>query len=228
MNDFSSTFLPVIRPGLSFRRLRESRGWIIPFALLAAGHLLLLSLSDAAVARAVIAHLPSSATAGDQAGVRAMLENDLLPRALLLPVRLLAGWSAFTMLLWFLLRSTRPGQPVGFGLLFQLELRAELVLLLGSFAALFLSPEAGDPARTAPFWSLAHYVSGVSMPAFILLRALDFFTLWYAALLAAGIHVLSNQSIRTSASVAAGACVLTTLFDAGVISLLIEQFHLLV
>jgi len=61
-----------------------------------------------------------------------------------------------------------------------------------------------------------------------LLRALNIFTLWYAALLATGIHVLSNQSIRTSASVAAGACALTTIFDAGVISLLIEQLHFLV
>jgi hypothetical protein len=216
----------LFRPGATVGRLRVSQSWMVPFCLLAAGHVVLLFATSAGTMSAVLAHLPPTATGAEREAVRGMLSADLLSRAILLPLRLLTGWSSFGLLLWFLLRSTRPEHPVGFRRMFQLEVHAEIALLLGAIAAALVPRTGGDPARFAPFWSLASFSPDAPFPLFILLRDVNIFTLWYAAILAVGIHVLSNQNIRISALVAAGACVLTTLFDAGVLTLLIEQLHL--
>jgi hypothetical protein len=216
-------------PEAASRRFLVSRGWIAPFTVLAIGHLALLLISQASTGNAAIAHLPPSATPAEREAVRSMLTADLAPRVLMLPVRLLTGWFAFSMLLSWLVASARPERSVSVQRLFVLEVHAEVVLLLGAFASALI-PALGvrsvDLARMAPVWSLAHYWPGVSMPVFFLLRAANIFTLWYAVILTAGIHVLSNLPYRTSVSIAAGACTIGALFDAGILSLLIEQLHL--
>jgi hypothetical protein len=215
-------------PAATAPELRESRSWILPFLILACGHALLLLADHAHTVDAVTRHLPPSADAADLRQVRDMLTDDLAPRLMLLPMRLAIGWFVFSGLLTFLVSSNRPEHPLSIKRAFLLEIHAEIALLIGGGVQFLWNLRAiggGDTGRSTHPGALAYYISGTSMPVFLLLRSVNIFTLWYVVLLATGIHVLSNLTFRTSALVAAGAFALSTLFDAGVVSLLIEQFH---
>jgi hypothetical protein len=176
--------------------------------------------------RALVSHLPASG----RAEAAAMLAEGTLWRAFVEPARLLAGWSAFAGMLWLAVRSLKPPEPVPYLSLFALVTQAETVGVIASAASLLVSL-AGGPALTGgtqgEFAGLASLApAGTSFQALFLLRSLNIFTLWYVALLAAGMRVVCGFTTRLSAVIAVCAWSLSVLSNLAILTLIISTLHL--
>ena len=159
-----------------------------------------------------------------------MLESTLLTRSLFVPVRLLTGWSTFAAFLFLCIRSLSPPGPVTFVRVLTLEVHAEAALLIGGAATALQAmvlPSGAAREYQISLLSIAWLLpASASHTLVALLATLNIFTLWYVALLAAGMHVLFGMTVRTAAFVAAGAWALSVLFDTAILTLLIDTLHL--
>lgn len=217
-------------PHRGARALRERPRWFLPFLTLAVLHVALLIVSERETVRAVIGHLPSSATSADREEVVSMFGATLLTQSLFEPVRLLAGWSAFATFLFLIVRSLAPPGPVTFVRVLTLEVHAEAALLIGgvvtAMQVMFVQDGAGGGLQI-PLMSAAWFLpASAPYPLVALLATLNIFTLWYIVLLATGIRVLFGMTIRTAALVALCAWALSVFFDTAILTLLISTLHL--
>ena len=127
-------------------------------------------------------------------------------------------------------RALKPPEPVPYLSLLALETHAEAISVLAAAASLLAAFVTGNHAMAlvpgAFAGAAAAAPAGLAYPAASLLGDLNFFTLWYAASLAAGIRVLCGFSMRLSVLIAACAWILSVLFDLGIITLLVTTLHL--
>ena len=146
------------------------------------------------------------------------------------PIRRILGWGAFAGLLFALVRFLKPPEPIRYTRLLALEVHAEAAPILGSIIAVALAVTVGSRADGESFLTLvsaaAFLPPDASFPVIALLRSLNIFTLWYVAIIATGIRVLCGLTFRTSAFIAGGAWVLSTLVNLGILALLIHTLHL--
>ncbi|MEW6510250.1 MAG: hypothetical protein AB1428_04760 [Bacteroidota bacterium] len=219
----------LVRPPRGARLLAERPRWLAPFLILAAIHVALSLVADRQQTDAVLAHLPATAGNAGRSEAAEFIVAGIITRALVQPVRLLAGWSAFAGVMYLLARSLAPRQPLSYMKLFALEVHAEGILALGMAVALARSLAAGSPdlGPFTPAFSMA-ILSPADAPNSVraLLASLNLFTLWYAAVLAAGTRVLCGVRVRVAVVVAAGSWALSVLFDIGILTLLISALHL--
>jgi hypothetical protein len=218
----------LFNPSRSFMRLREHPRWLGTFLFLTTLSVAVLIIVHSHTVRATLEHLPTSATTGDRAMVETMLWGELPSRSLFQPIRLIIGWSGFAGVLFLLSKAFRPPLPVSFPLIFALEVHAETILLLSDIGlCLHIVLQGPGLPSVYPLWSADYFASPATLPMIhSLLRSINIFTLWYAAILAAGIRVLCGLSIFKSVLVAASAFALSVLFDFGILSLLISAVHL--
>jgi hypothetical protein len=208
------------------RVLKNRASWLLPFCAIAAARVALLLLAEGETAEAVLAHLPASG----RAEAASMLAEESLARALVEPARLLAGWGAFAGILWIAVRALKPPDPVPYLSLLALETHAETVSVFAAGGSLVAALITGNRALAlvpgAFAGAAAVAPAGVSFAAVSLLGGLNFFTLWYAASLAAGLRVLCGFSMRLSVLITACAWILSVLFDLGITTLLVTTLHL--
>ena len=216
----------LVRPVSALRGLRDRPRWLFPFCVLAALQVCLVVAAQQQTIDSVLSHLPGSATAADREVVRGMLSEGLVVGLLFQPIRLLIGWSAFAGTLFALVRSLKLPDPASYLRLLALEVHAESILILAGAAALICGTLCGPPSGAPPLSAALFFTPGTSFPLFSLLRSLNIFTLWYVAVLAAGIRVLCGLTLRNAVLVAAGAWALSVLFDIGILTLLISTLHL--
>jgi hypothetical protein len=208
------------------RILKNRPSWLLPFCAIAAARVALMLLAERETADAVLSHLP----AAGRAEAAAMLAEESLARAFVEPARLLAGWGAFAGMLWIAVRALKPPDPVPYLSLLALEAHAETIFVLAAGASLLVARVTGNPATALTPGAFAGAIlvapDGPSFPAASLLGALNFFTLWYVASLAAGVRVLCGFTMRLSVLIAACAWILSVLFDLGILTLLVTTLHL--
>ena len=212
------------RPSFAVEKLRTNPRWVLVFLLLAGLNVLFLIHEYPVIMAATLDHLPSSASAGDKAMMKEHLTTDLFARSLFLPVRLLAGWSMFALLLYQVCLSMGPNQPVHYRHFFSLEVHSESILLLGKLAGAALN-HGGVPA-TMP-WSLAsvvHFPSDVVLTS--LLTTLNPFTVWYVAVLGVGTRRFCGFTVVKSVVAVVIVWFVGTACNLGIFEYLVESLHL--
>ncbi|MGA2624562.1 MAG: YIP1 family protein [Bacteroidota bacterium] len=214
------------RPAYAIEQLKMRPQWLIAFLVLAALSVLRLVYNYPAIVAATLDHLPPSAMAADKLLMQEHLAVDLYARAFFLPIRLLAGWSVFALLLYELSSWVGSAEPVHFRQLFALEVHAESVLLLGGCLEIVLhhgSGVSGMPLSAATF---LHPQSGIVLAS--ILESLNPFTAWYVALLGLGVRIFCRFSVLKATAVAVTAWIVTLIWNLAIFKYLAESFHLMV
>ncbi len=199
---------------------------MIAFLVLVALSVLRLVVDYPAIVAAALDHLPPSATAADKLLMREHLAVDLYARSFFLPIRLLAGWSVFALLLFELSSWVGPAEPVRFRQLFSLEVHAESVLLLGGCLALVFHPGSGLHGMPLSAASFLPPQSDIVIAS--ILESLNPFTAWYVALLGLGVRIICRFGVLRATAVAVAAWIVTLIWNLAIIKYLAESFHLMV
>jgi hypothetical protein len=207
-------FLKILyRPPEIFRALKARPAWFALFILLAVISVALLVLQYPALIRSTLEHLPKGATEPDRARLESWMSADLIRRGAFLPIRLLAGWSAFALLLYAGARAFGVAHGIRYAHLLSLELHAETAMVIGSALAVAGVPGAG--VLYSPV------MGGAS-----LLTTLNLCTLWYVSLLIWGVSVLCDTSPRKAFLIVVVSWGIGQAFNFGVLSLLQHTFRL--
>lgn len=207
-------FLTVLyRPSARFHELKAQPAWFSAFLLLAAISVAIFLMQYPGLIRSTIDHLPSVATEGDRARAEEWLQTDIYRRAAFLPVRLLAGWSAFALLLLSGVRAFGLTRGIRYTHLLSLEIHAESVIVIGSALAAAGAPGAG-------------WLFGPGYGDFSLLASVNLCTLWYVSLLTRGISVLCDTSPRKAFLIVVLSWGIGQALNFGVLSLLQHTFRL--
>jgi hypothetical protein len=201
------------RPTATIHELRARPAWFSAFLVLAAISVVIFMLQYPGLLRATLDHLPSVATDQDRSRAEQWMRTDMVRRAAFLPARLLAGWSAFALLLLAGARAFGPARGVRYAHLLSLEIHAESVLALGAALAAAHAPGAG--------WLFSPGFGGSS-----LLTSVNLFTLWYVSLLIRGISVLCDTSPRKAFLIVVLSWGIGQALNFGVLSLLQHTFRL--
>jgi len=214
------------RPAYAIEQLKIRPQWLIAFLVLAALSVLRLVYDYPAIVAAALEHLPPSATAADKLLMKEHLAVDLYARSVFLPIRLLAGWSVFALLLYELSSWVGSAEPVRFRQMFALEVHAESVLLLGGCLGIVLHHGSGLPGMPLSAASFFHPQSDIVMSS--ILDALNPFTAWYVALLGLGVKIICRFSVLKATAVAVTAWIVMLIWNLAIFKYLAESFHLMV
>lgn len=205
--------LIIARPFRAAERLKQEPRWLVAFLLIAAGMVVLRLAWHPQLVQSVVAALPPSATPGDQAWARAVLDEDLFLRCLFLPLRQLAGMAVFAYALFLLCSSLNPPARAHYRQLLALEVHAELFNLFGGWLSWALLLWIGDGN-----WPENHLIS--------LLTTKEIFTLWYLIAMTIGITVLFGFSRLKAGLLATTAWIVSVLFNTFLLQSVTTSLHL--
>jgi hypothetical protein len=228
MSDYLLPLLSLVRPGAACLTIPRVLTWWRPVATGALCAACVAVAGHATIARAVVAHLPHSATPEDVIQVRAWLDADLLPRTVLLPVRVGAESALGGFLLLILARGFLGGSGGTFRGCFVLSLVASVIQLAGRLAAIVFSLIHGGSSGSlfAVPWTLASAFPGErDYRAILLLTSLNLFTLWHVCFLTLGLAVLCTCKVWKAFLVAVTAWTLSAAFSTAVLVLLRSAFQ---
>jgi Yip1 domain len=212
----ATVFLILVRPARTLLRLKESPDWLGAFAVLAAIGVILFVIGSGSAIRATVEHLPPDATPGEREEIASSMQSDIAPQALLLPFRMLLGWSLFAFLLYRGARAFGGGTGYRYRHLLALEMHAEATVTAGQ-----IGTAAGIPLPSLGQWIDSH--------GDFLLRSLlasaNLSTLWYVVLLTAGVTVLCHQKKLRAFFIVAGSWGFVQALNLGVLNLIRHTFH---
>jgi hypothetical protein len=192
--------------------IRRAPHWLAVFLLIATGMVALRLVSHSSLVESTLAALPASATEADRIWARSILDGDLLLRCAVLPLRLLAGMGTFAFFLHQLCAAFDPPVRARFKQVLALEIHAEVLVLLGAWAAFLVIPLTAGTART-------------EMVSVALLTSPKIFTLWYVVALAAGITTLFGCSKPKAAVLASTAWIVSVLFNTFLLQSVSASMH---
>jgi hypothetical protein len=217
----------LLAPQRGTAELTATPRWGSAFLLLALTSVALRWIAQPFIVQSTLAHLPPSVTEADKQVVIDNLMMELPATLGFLPIRLLIGWGAFAVVVFFVTRALAPLNKVRFRQIFSLEVHAEATSVIAhaaSVVAMVLSPKA--TIQTTPF-SLAQVVNGGSFVVDSLLTSLNIFTLWQVVILTIGLSSISGFRKGKSAVIVLLVWTLSSLFTLGALKLLQDQMRLL-
>ena len=228
MFEYLFPLLALVHPGAVSRKITRVLAWWRPLVAVALCAVCVGVAGHSIITTAVVAHLPRSATPEDIIQVRAWLDADLLPRTLLLPVRVGAESALGGFLLLLLARGFLGGTGEAFKGYFVLSLVASAIPLFGRLAGIVVTLTRGGAsgALLAAPWTLASVFPGEQdYRAILLLTSLNLFTLWYVCFLTLGLAVLCTCKVWKAFLVAVAAWTLSAAFSTAVLVLLRSAFQ---
>ena len=173
-----------------------------------------------------IHHLPSTVQASDKIAVRQMLDQELGVRCAFLPVRLLVGWSCFSLMLFYLCKGWRSRESVRFFQLFSLEVHSEAALMLVQIASMAVMVFIPDRQFISVPFGLDIFASpSTDFAARTLLNSMNVFTVWYIVILAVGISTLYQFNMVKGLLTAVIAWLMTACVNTGTTIILRDAFH---
>ncbi len=181
-----------LHPVRAMDELRHTPRWLVAFTVIAAGMLALRLASHSHLVDSTLAALPASATEADKAWARSLLDSELLLRCLAIPLRLFAGMGIFAYFLFMLCIAFDPPVRARFKQVLALEIHAEIINAVGAWVSFAVVMVGSNPS---------------------LLTSAKFFTLWYVAALAVGVHVVFGYSKLKASLLAATAWIVSVLFN---------------
>lgn len=218
----------LVRPARTACQIKSAPRWILPFLVLSALSVVALLLTHSASVELAVEHLPQSATPEDKTAVRNMLAADLAIEALFLPVRLLAGWSSFAVMMFYACNVLASEVPVYFKQVLSVEVAAESPIVLGTLVgSLVWAPSSADVVPTPLSLAfLSKTDSGLLSNLF--LGAVSPFSVWHVVILGFGIRELAGTSSVRAFSTASVLWAVSVMLNAGVIHLISStmKFHL--
>lgn len=228
MSDYLLPFLLVFRPRRTAIRIPHVVAWWRPYLMVALCAVALALMSHTMAVSLVLSRLPSSATPADLNEVRSWLDDGLLSRTLLLPLRV-ALESSITALLLLAFARAVTGQKSGYyrGFLI-LSLSTSLIPLLARYGGMLRAHIAGN----APSLVLRPWLSAADLlPAAtdyrvtLLLTSINLFTLWYVGSVTLGLAVLCRCNTWKAFLVAVATWTVSTAFSTTAILLLRNAFQ---
>jgi hypothetical protein len=136
MFEYLFPLLALVHPGAVSRKITRVLAWWRPFVTVALCAACVGVAGHPVITTTVIAHLPRSATPEDLVQVHAWLDADLLPRTLLLPVRVGAESAVGGLLLLVLSKALWGGTGEAFKGYFVLSLVGSVIPRAGQLAAI--------------------------------------------------------------------------------------------
>jgi hypothetical protein len=217
-------------PSTTLKKIREKPRWVIMFLVLASVSIGIGVLIHPYATRMLVSCLPTSVTDHDRIVAVQRLDQELFVRSAFLPIRLLLGWATFALALYYVCVTLLPHNSVRFIHLFSLEVHAEALLVVAKMAALlrmvFVPPIVGSPF-IVPL-SLAQFVRVHDYSMMSFLNSINFFTLAYLVFLGSGISIICAVRRIKALLVAGMVLAVSSLLNAGILTIMRDQFHLLV
>ncbi len=206
-------WLIILHPLRAAEKLRQSPRWLGTFFVIAAGLVVLRLASQSHLVESTLAAFPATATAGDRAWARSVLDGELVLRVVFLPFRQIAGMGAFAFFLFLLCAAFDPPVRARFTQVLALEIHAEVFNLIGGCASLAMT-------------LLGSGGNSDGIGTFALLTSPKIFTLWYVAVLTAGIMALFGFSKLKAGLVTATAWIISALFNLVLLESVSAAMHL--
>jgi hypothetical protein len=220
----------VARPRKAATAIQAAPGWVLPFLLLVAGQLLIVSFQLDDSIRATLDRIPPSATAADRVEIVQTLHEEHVARSLFLPIRLGAGWAVFALWVFGLARSFFPRGDLRFPQMFSLVIHVEVFGLMSKLSILlrcrwFPSDDAvNNLAPPLGFAGVFPYMSDHTL--WLYLRSVDIFALGALCALSVGVAELGRVSVLRASAVVVFAWVSATLGNVLLVTLISHALHL--
>jgi hypothetical protein len=205
--------LIVAHPVRAAENLRQAPRWLGAFLIITLCLVALRLASHSHLVEATLAALPSTATAADRTWAHSILNDELLLRCAILPLRQIAGMGVFAYFLHKLCLAFAPPGRARFTHVFAFEVHAEIFNLMGGCVSLAITLLGIDGNST-----------GAGM--FALLTTPKIFTLWYVGALAAGILTLFGFSKLMAGVLASTAWIVAAVFNALLLQSVSASMHL--
>jgi hypothetical protein len=180
------------------------------------------------IIQSLLHHLPSSVTEQDKIDLLLMFDKEMFVRVIFVPVKLLIGWSAFTLLLYYLMLTIVPQRRFSFVYLFAIEVRAEIILVLaklGMLLRMMIDNQSWSYRFEIPL-SCAAFIPVNDYSFFTFLNSINIFTAGYITVISLGISFLYSISKTRAVFIAFLAWGLSSLANVSLIKLLQDQLHL--
>jgi hypothetical protein len=225
----SSLLKIFFQPRIVASTLKQKPRWVFAFCMVAVLSVSLEALQYQLHLRTVVDLLPPSATADDRAAVVQAMNAEAVTRFAFLPVRLLAGWLLYALMLFYASKIAVARESFRIVQMFSLEVHAEAALLLGKFASaimLFTTSSPNLPRFTIPFGAVSFF-HNINFSQFAFLNSLNLFSIIYILILTAGVSVMCGFRYDKSVIVVVGVWGLSLLANIGILTVLRNELHLL-
>ncbi len=218
-----------IAPKRVFLSLKENPQWFLPFLILSIIALIIEWFSFPYVLKVTIANLPPNAAQQHIQDAASYLHGQRAINAAFIPIKLMAGWSLFALVLYYVCLVFKPIEQIRFRHVFAVVVFSEMTPVVGKIFSLVAALVKGiEHVNTVSelnnLYGLDLLFPGATanLPLFTLICNMNPFSLWYLMVLTIGVSVVTGFGKIKSAIVVVCVWLLALGFGAAVVQLVQE------
>lgn len=218
-----------IAPRRVFVSLRENPQWFLPFLVLSVIALTIEWFSFPYVLKVTIANLPPNAAQQHIQEAVSYLHGQRAINAAFIPLKLMAGWSLFALVLYYVCIVFKPLEQIQFRHVFAVVVFSEMITVVGkilSFVAALVKgiEHVNTISELNNLYGLDFLFPGATanLLLFTLMSNINPFSLWYLAVLTVGVSAVTGFGKIKSGVLTVCVWLLALGFGAAVVQLVQE------